>query len=217
MVLFGKEIKLETNMSPKEAKLSLVLISVVVVCVLGYYQIFVPIMEIKKVNNDIEIKKSEKLGEEAKLKAAKRENENRLQIYNEQNENYLMSKSKFDQASLLNDTSLKDMIAEMAEEVGIKIVEVGAVEVIEENEQYTKKYFPYTVQSDVNRLGRFFYWLENSNQLVTFKGSPLDIQLSESGGIAGIITVKMKVGAYFNEVNLKEEKPLEEGKGEANE
>lgn len=217
MVLFGKEIKLETNMSPKEAKLSLVLISVVVVCVLGYYQIFIPIMEIKKVNNDIEIKKSEKLGEEAKLKAAKRENENRLQIYNEQNENYLMSKSKFDQASLLNDTSLKDMIAEMAEEVGIKIVEVGAVEVIEENEQYTKKYFPYTVQSDVNRLGRFFYWLENSNQLVTFKGSPLDIQLSESGGIAGIITVKMKVGAYFNEVNLKEEKPLEEGKGEANE
>lgn len=217
MVLFGKEIKLDANMSPKEAKLLLVFISVLVVGLLGYFQMVVPVLEIKKVNNEIEMKKSEKLGEEAKLKAAQREYESRLQMYNEQNENYLMSKSKFDQASLVNDTSLKDMIAEMAEEVGVKIVEVGAVEVIEENEQFTKKYFPYTVQSDVNRLGRLFYWLENSNQLVTFKGSPLEIQLTESAGIAGIVTVKMKVGAYFNEVNLKEEKGIEESKGEANE
>ena len=82
-------------------------------------------------------------------------------------------------------------------------------EVIEENEEYTKKYFPYTVQSDVNRLGRFFYWLENSNQLVTFKGSPLDIQLLDSQGVLGQITVKMKVGAYFNEVKTVEEKPVE--------
>jgi len=33
--------------------------------------------------------------------------------------------------------------------------------------------------------------------LVTFKGSPLDIQLT--GGVNGLITVRMKVGAYFNE------------------
>ena len=217
MVLFGKEIKLETNMSPKEAKLSLLIISLAVVIILGYFQIFIPIMDIKNLNNEIEIKKSEKIGEETKKKAAQREYDDRIQMYNEQNENYLMSKAKFDQSSLIDDTSLKLMVAEMAEELGIKIVEVGAVEVIEENEEYTKKYFPYTVQSDVNRLGRFFYWLENSNQLVTFKGSPLDIQLLDSQGVLGQITVKMKVGAYFNEVKTVEEKPVEEGKGEANE
>ncbi len=217
MVLFGKEIKLETNMSPKEAKLSLLIISLAVVIILGYFQIFIPIMDIKNLNNEIEMKKSEKIGEETKKKAAQIEYDDRIQMYNEQNENYLMSKAKFDQSSLIDDTSLKLMVAEMAEELGIKIVEVGAVEVIEENEEYTKKYFPYTVQSDVNRLGRFFYWLENSNQLVTFKGSPLDIQLLDSQGVLGQITVKMKVGAYFNEVKTVEEKPVEEGKGEANE
>ncbi len=209
-------------MSPKEAKLSLLIISLAVVIILGYFQIFIPIMEIKNLNNEIELKKSEKIGEETKKKAAQREYDDRIQMYNEQNENYLMSKAKFDQASLIDDTSLKLMVAEMAEELGIKIVEVGAVEVIEENEEYTKKYFPYTVQSDVNRLGRFFYWLENSNQLVTFKGSPLDIQLLDSQGVLGQITVKMKVGAYFNEVKTVEEKPTEEkpvveGKGGANE
>lgn len=217
MVLFGKEIKLETNMSPKEAKLSLLIISLAVVIILGYFQIFIPIMDIKNLNNEIEMKKSEKIGEETKKKAAQREYDDRIQMYNEQNENYLMSKAKFDQSSLIDDTSLKLMVAEMAEELGIKIAEVGAVEVIEENEEYTKKYFPYTVQSDVNRLGRFFYWLENSNQLVTFKGSPLDIQLLDSQGVLGQITVKMKVGAYFNEVKTVEEKPVEEGKGGANE
>ena len=217
MVLFGKEIKLETNMSPKEAKLSLLIISLAVVIILGYFQIFIPIMDIKNLNNEIEMKKSEKIGEETKKKAAQREYDDRIQMYNEQNENYLMSKAKFDQSSLIDDTSLKLMVAEMAEELGIKIVEVGAVEVIEENEEYTKKYFPYTVQSDVNRLGRFFYWLENSNQLVTFKGSPLDIQLLDSQGVLGQLTVKMKLGAYFNEVKTVEEKPVEEGKGGANE
>ena len=57
MVLFGKEIKLETNMSPKEAKLSLLIISLAVVIILGYFQIFIPIMDIKNLNNEIEMKK----------------------------------------------------------------------------------------------------------------------------------------------------------------
>jgi organic radical activating enzyme len=73
MVLFGKEIKLETNMSPKEAKLSLLIISLAVVIILGYFQIFIPIMDIKNLNNEIEMKKSEKIGEETKKKAAQRE------------------------------------------------------------------------------------------------------------------------------------------------
>ena len=39
----------------------------------------------------------------------------------------------------------------------------------------------------------------------------------DSQGVLGQITVKMKVGAYFNEVKIVEEKPVEEGKGGANE
>lgn len=199
MILFGKEIKLETNLSPKEAKLSLLIISLMVVTIMGYYQAFIPMMQIRDLNNEIDRKTAERNTEETKKRAAQREYDQRLQVYNDQNENYNKSKEKFEQASLLDDTSLKLMVAEMAEELGIKIVDIGAVEIIEENEQYTKKWFPYTVQSDINRLGRFFYWLENSNQLVTFRGSPLDIQLGGTDGVAGQITVKMKIGAYFNE------------------
>jgi len=199
MVLFGKEIKIDTNLSPKEAKLSLLIVSLLVITIMGYFQIFVPMMAIKDLNNEIERKVAERNTEETKKRAAQREYDQRLQVYNEQNENYNKSKGKFEQASLLDDTSLKLMVAEMAEELGIKIVDIGAVELIEENEQYTKKWFPYTVQADINRLGRFLYWLENSNQLVTFRGSPLDIQLIGNEGVSGQITVKMKVGAYFNE------------------
>lgn len=210
MVLFGKEIKLDANLSPKEAKLALLIISLVTIIILGYYQLFIPITKIKDLNNEIDRKKTERNNEEAKKRTAQREYDQRLQVYNEQNENYNNSKAKFEQASLLDDTNLKLMVAEMAEELGIRILEVGAVEVIEENEHYTKKWFPYTVQSDINRLGRFFYWLENSNQLVTFRGSPLDIQLSGSDGVSGQITVKMKVGAYFNEVKIVEEEVVTE-------
>lgn len=196
MVLFGKEIKLDANLSPKEAKLALLIISLVTVIILGYYQLFIPITKIKDLNNEIDRKVAERNTEEAKKRTAQREYDQRLQVYNEQNENYNNSKAKFEQASLLDDTNLKLMVAEMAEELGIKIVEVGAVEVIEENEHYTKKWFPYTVQSDINRLGRFFYWLENSNQLVTFKGSPLEVKLDQA--VPGLIVVKLKIGAYFN-------------------
>ena len=218
MVLFGKEIKLETNMSPKEAKLSLLIISLAVVIILGYFQIFIPIMDIKNLNNEIEMKKSEKIGEETKKKAAQREYDDRIQMYNEQNENYLMSKAKFDQSSLIDDTSLNNMIVEIAEALDIKVVERGIVEIGEENEEYEKRYIPYTLQTDINRLGRFFGSLELSQKsLITFKGSPLEIQLNENGDLSEIFTAKVKIGAYFNEVKPAVEKPVEEGKGGANE
>ena len=201
MVLFGKEIKVDTNMSPKEAKLALLVISLSSIIILGYFKIYNPIMQIRDLNVEIKSKNDEKTTEKAKKEEAKKEYDNRVTIYNEQNENYNKSKGKFEHAALMDETDLKDMVAQIAESLGVKIVETGAVEVIEENPEYTKKYFPYTVQADVNRLGRFFGILEVSNRLVTFKGSPLDIQLTEGTGISGEIIVKMKVGAYFNRNN----------------
>lgn len=205
MVLFGKELKLESNFNPKEAKMFAVFISVLVILGLAYVLVYTPTMTIKSLNNEIEVKNKEK--ETASTK--KTEAENKLadsqRLFEEQNENYLKTKEKFIQASVINDTGLKDMVAQIAEKAQVKIVSTGAPEVIEENEEFIKKYFPYEVETDVNRLGRFLYWLENSNQLVTFRGSPLDIQLSGSDGVSGQITVKMKVGAYFNEVKIVEE------------
>ena len=48
----------------------------------------------------------------------------------------LKTKEKFIQASVINDTGLKDMVAQIAEKAQVKIVSTGAPEVIEENEEY---------------------------------------------------------------------------------
>ena len=196
MVLFGKELKLESNFNPKEAKMFAVFISILVILGLGYVLVYTPTMTIKSLNNEIETKNKEK--ETVSIK--KTEAENKLadsqRLFEEQNENYLKTKEKFIQASVINDTGLKDMVAQIAEKAQVKIVSTGAPEVIEENEEFIKKYFPYEVETDVNRLGRFLYWLENSNQLVTFKGSPLEVKLDQA--VPGLIVVKLKIGAYFN-------------------
>lgn len=211
MVLFGKEIKLDANLSPKEAKLALLIISLVTVIILGYYQLFIPISKIKDLNNEIDRKVAERNTEEAKKRTAQREYDQRLQVYNEQNENYNNSKEKFEQASLLDDTNLKLMVEDIAEELGIKIVEVGAVEVIEENEHYTKKWFPYTLETDIIRLEVFLGALERAKLLSTFRGSKLDISFLSDENMEGRILVKIKVGAYFNEVKIVEEEALVEG------
>lgn len=211
MVLFGKEININTNLSPKEAKLMLLIISIVIVIIFGYFKIFVPIMEIRDLSNQIQLKTTERNNEENKKRSAQRDYDNRLQVYNEQNENYNRSKEKFEQASLTDDTKLKLMVTEIAEELGIKIIEVGAVSEVKENEEYLKKFFPYTIQTDVNRLGRFLGILERANQLTTFKGNPLEIQLNGSDGISGDLTIKLKIGAYFNDVSIPTESVGVEG------
>ena len=122
MVLFGKELKLESNFNPKEAKMFAVFISILVILGLGYVLVYTPTMTIKSLNNEIEAKNKEK--ETVSIK--KTEAENKLadsqRLFEEQNENYLKTKEKFIQASVINDTGLKDMVAQIAEKEQVKIV-----------------------------------------------------------------------------------------------
>ncbi len=53
MELFGKEIKLDMNVSPKQAKLSLLILSVVVVIVLSTFFIVKPALIIRYLNVEI--------------------------------------------------------------------------------------------------------------------------------------------------------------------
>ena len=88
---------------------------------------------------------------------------------------------------------MKYMVADIAEYLDIKIVEIGETEILEENAEYIKKSIPYSLIGDINSLGKMFYYLENSNYLVSFKGSNLDIQISGDENVS----VRMNVGGYF--------------------
>ncbi len=194
MELFGKEIKLDMNVSPKQAKLSLLILSVVVVIVLSTFFIVKPALRIRDLNVEIESKEGDLTKKKMDFENAIKEYNRRYAIFKEQNENYNREKERFENSSLQDDTSLKYMVADIAEHLNIKILEIGGIEVEEENEEYLKKFIPYKVTGNINSLGQFFYFLENSNYLVTFKGSELDIQISNLGEV----TVRMNIGGYFN-------------------
>lgn len=195
MEIFGKELKMNTNISPKEAKLSLLIISIVIIIILSFKMIVMPLFDYKDLKVTLTQKETELEGFKKNLVKAQGQLYERQQEYNRQNENYNREKEKFEKASLANDTDLKYMIADIAEYLNIKILEVGKMEISEENEEYLKKTIPYKVEGNINDLGQFFYYLENSNYLISFKDSNLDIQLSSEEKVS----VRMEVGAYFNE------------------
>ncbi len=194
MELFGKEIKLDTNVSPKQAKLSLLVLSIVVVVGLSIVFIVKPSMKIRDLSVEIENLDRDLANKQSNFEKAVKEYNSRYAIFKEQSESYNREKERFENSSLKDDTSLKYMVADIAEHLNIKILEVGGIEVEEENEEYLKKFIPYKVTGDINSLGQFFYFLENSNYLVTFKGSDLDIQISN----VEEVSVRMNIGAYFN-------------------
>lgn len=193
MELFGREIKLDTNITPKEAKLILLIVSVLIIGVLSTSYIVMPILNMRQIKSDI-LKKSNQLSSEKQnLKKAEQEYSRRYEIYQKQYENYNNEKAKFENSSLSDETDMKYMVADIAEYLNIKIVEIGETEILEENAEYIKKSIPYSLVGDINDLGKMFYYLENSNYLVSFKDSNLDIQIKDNENVS----VRMNIGGYF--------------------
>lgn len=193
MELFGREIKLDTNITPKEAKLILLILSILIIGVLSTSYIVMPVLNMRGINADIIQKSGQLEKEKINLKAAEMEYSKRYEIYQKQYENYNKEKAKFENSSLSDETDMKYMVADIAEYLNIKIVEIGETEILEENVEYIKKSIPYSLIGDINSLGKMFYYLENSNYLVSFKGSNLDIQISGNENVS----VRMNVGGYF--------------------
>lgn len=193
MELFGREIKLDTNITPKEAKLILLIVSVLIIGVLSTSYIVMPVLNMRQIKSDI-LKKSNQLSSEKQnLKKAEQEYSRRYEIYQKQYENYNNEKAKFENSSLSDETDMKYMVADIAEYLNIKIVEIGETEILEENAEYIKKSIPYSLVGDINDLGKMFYYLENSNYLVSFKDSNLDIQIKDNENVS----VRMNIGGYF--------------------
>lgn len=193
MEVFGREIKLNTNITPKEAKIILLIVSILLVGVLSTSYIIMPALNIKDIRVDIDNKNSQLNIEKTNLKKAEKEYSQRYEIYQKQYENYNREKEKFENSSLSDETDMKYMVADIAEYLDIKILEIGASEITEENGEYIKKSIPYYLKGNINNLGKMFYYLENSNYLVSFKNSNLDIQIAADEDVS----VRMNIGGYF--------------------
>lgn len=194
MLVFGKEIKFDTNIKPKDAKLILLIVSLTIIIILSINYIVFPIQEIRKIRNDILQKEQELNRERINLKKAEEEYASRFAVYQEQFENYNRERERFELSSLNDETNLKYMISHMAEYLGIRILEIGQLEVSEENIEYSKKNIPYRLEGNINDLAKFFYYLENSNYLISFQDSSLDIQFSRDNYVG----IRINIGAYFS-------------------
>ena len=100
MELFGREIKLDTNITPKEAKLILLIVSILIIGVLSTSYIVMPVLNLRGIKADIVSKTGQLEKEKINLKAAEKEYSRRYEIYQKQYENYNKEKAKFENSSL---------------------------------------------------------------------------------------------------------------------
>lgn len=105
---------------------------------------------------------------------------------------------KFQNASLKDETDLKVAIQSMFDYLKLNMIQTGKSEIAEDKKSYSKKYIPYTIQGEFYKVARFFYYIENSKWLISFKGSDLIIkQIESQKGEPEKIQVQFKIGAYY--------------------
>lgn len=204
MEVFGREINLDIDLkaelSEKQIKILIFAASILVFVVVMMPAVVFPIMKIMEENKQIEQLNQKLQGAQATYLKEKKKYDTQFSIYQEQKEDLDLLRVKFENSSLEDETSLKFMIDDLARYLGVSVSAIGRVEVAEDKEGYTKKYTPYVVKGTVANVSKLFYYLENSNFLITMRGA--GVQLTRSGRDAkdrSIVEVRFKVGAYFIE------------------
>jgi len=88
---------------------------------------------------------------------------------------------KFKNSSFQDSSDLKKMIQEMLDHLNIELLEIGAVqeESLEGADEYGRKMIPYRIRGRGRDVAVLFYYLENSNFLITLKGSKVDVKVTE--------------------------------------
>lgn len=203
MTLFGQEIDLgfEIELNEKTAGILVTVSSVVLIALVGFFLIASPIKDMTKTNKQISKKEKELLKYEQSNKKIKNNYENLNKIYQDQQENLESIRKKFENASLRDETDLKIAIQEIIDYLDLDLVSTGASEIAEDKPEYVKKYTEYIIKGEFYKLGRFFYYLENSNWLLTFKGSDLIMEKmnvdKKSRNSRELVQVRFKIGAYI--------------------
>jgi len=196
MELFGKDISIELD--DRQQEWAFYIVTAILILALTHLFIVRPVKEIRK-NKALleqEIAKHQKVSKT--LASTEEKYELQVAKYEEQKENYDKLAVKMDNASVQNNAILKEVVQKIADYLGVKMISIGAIEsrgeVVEE--AYEKKYIPYNMEGRGSDISNFFYYLENSEWLLSLKGSPVDLTRSGSGSDEKVRT-SFKLGAYY--------------------
>lgn len=209
MELFGRDINIDLDVRQQEW--GFYIGTTLIVLILTYLFIVKPVNNIRT-NQSLykeEVAKNEETGKVLGNTEVKYD----LQIakYEEQKENYEKLKVKMENASVQNNAVLKEVVQKMLDYLNVKLVSIGAIQGSEEvvESYYEKKYIPYSLQGKGNDISNLFYYLENSEWLLTLKGSIINMTRSGSGEDERV-SVNFRLGAYYPKETGGESEDVEE-------
>jgi hypothetical protein len=196
MEVFGKEINLDLELTEKQQKLVTVLGILLLTVAISYPMIVKPSLKLKAKKEELAVTEQKKNVARADMQKEKGRYESLLAEYQRQKDRLEILETKFKNSSLQDNASLKNMVQEILDHLKIKVIEIGAPELAEDESGYVKIYTPYKISGDANMVAKFFYFLENSNYLITLRGSALEMKQAQNTD-ANDVEVKFKVGSYF--------------------
>ncbi|MDN5304648.1 MAG: hypothetical protein PWP46_1534 [Fusobacteriaceae bacterium] len=199
MEIFGREIdfSITTDFTEKQLKIAMIILSIAILIALIIPMIVMPSLTIRSKIKELESVDRNLQKITTTYIKEKKKYDKQLEIYEAQKKDLKELEIKFKNSTIKDNTGLKIMIDDIAEYIGVQILQIGSVEIGEDKQGYTKKYIPYTVVGDILQVSKFLYFLENSDFLITLKGSSVLINRISSDKVQ----VKFKIGAYF----IKEE------------
>jgi len=196
MELFGKEIAIDLD--DRQQEWSFYIATVLVVLLITHLFVVKPIVAIRRNQKTYEAEVVKHEGVTIKLVTADEKLQLQTAKYEEQKESYDELKVKMDNASVQNNAILKEVVQKVVDYLGVRMLSIGAMEgngeVVEG--AYEKKYIPYSMEGTGRNIANLFYYLENSEWLLTLKGSALDITRGGSGEKEKVKTI-FKLGAYY--------------------
>ncbi len=196
MEFFGKDI--EIDLTDNQKKIT-EYIGVALICLtLTILLIINPLREIKRNKGLLKKEKAKNLKVTRVLKETKERYKLQVLKYEEQKENYSKLQLQMENASIQNNAVLKEVIQKIADHLDVDLLTIGALQETPEvvDGSYKKKFIPYSMRGSGEDISTFFYFLENSNWLLTLKGSPVNIKRN-SGEEAKDIFIRYKLGAYY--------------------
>lgn len=123
-------------------------------------------------------------------------------VYKSQQENLKKLESRFQNKGLHEEADLKIAMQNMINFLDIKMIELGASEVIEEKSYYIKEVFPYKLKGEFYKIGRLLDYIENSKWLLTLRGSVLKM-IAIKEGEKDEVEVTFKLGGYILKGDVK--------------
>jgi len=186
------------NLTEKNLKTTVyILIVLIIIALIGVF--IVPnVLELKSRHEEYQRKIAELQTEINNYEVAKKKYEDTKADAEKYAKEFEALKEKFREGIIEDETHLKVLVQRLINYLGLEMLKTGKIEQGEVGEGYSKKFIPYTVRGDFDQVSRFFYYLENSKWLITFKGSELKMS-SVKYKEQDKVEVQFKAGAYYAE------------------